>query len=417
MKLSLKQLREQADQLRRTGEHLSAIRIHIAILKRNSEDYDTRLQLADALVRFNALVEALKVYEGVAKLCINNGRPLTAIVACRAMEALGKRTEHLILDLSARYGYSSGQKSQRKTRPHLPYEEPVVDAKELRRECTVAKLVEEAVQVGTDLGGLEDLPFKYASIPLLGDLSPSTMVQVIRTILVHRLPIGHVVFGQGEAGSSCYLLARGSVTVQVKGPDGSQVEVASLSDGAIFGEMSLITGSPRSATVIVTDPTDLLELGPASLAAIGDELPRVAKALDRLAQRRWMNNLIQQSPVFKAFGEQERLELLKHFQALEVADGTILLAEGKPAEGIYLVVRGEVGVFGRNPDGSRTILERKGPGSTLGLNAVINNCVSDHKVSTLTPATVLFLSSESVHRLLEAVPEFAHALRDSAPLL
>jgi CRP-like cAMP-binding protein len=417
MKLNLIQMREQGDQLRAAGEHLSAIRVYLAILKRSPEDYETRLLLGEALERIEAVAEATKVNEAVARHCIACGRPLVAIVACRAMEAHGKRTEHLLLELASCYGKGPKRKAI-PTGQHtqVSQEELKVDAKELRRECTVAELVQEALTVGTDLAGLDDQPLRYVAVPLLSELTPPTLVNVIKTMLVHRLPAGHVVFQQGQPGQSCFLLVRGSIRVLLAKKGGEAAEVANLSDGAIFGEMSLITGSERSATVEVTEETDLLELGPEALGAIGEELGGVAKALDRLAEKRWMANLMRQSPVFAAFNEEERLELLKHFQAHQVPEGTMLLKQGLGAPGIYLVLRGEVGLSKRGDDGAQ-ITSTLGPSATIGLSALLNDEPSPHKATALTPATVLYMPAESVFRLIEAVPEFARAIRDSAPPL
>lgn len=417
MKLSPVQLREQATQLRAAGEHLAAIRIYLALLSRNPEDYRTRMHLADALAQADAVAGAIQVYRTVANLCIAGGRPLVAMVACRAMAALGEPAESLLAKLSQLYGQGSGHLGETGPGMRIRREDYQVDAKELRTERTVEQLVAEAVQVGSHVEGLDQLPAKFFPIPLLSELSPPTLLAVERTMMVHRLPAGHVVFRRGEAGRSCFLLASGAVRVLMPQADGEEAPVASLSDGAIFGEMSLITGSPRSATLQVTEESDLLELGPDALAAIGDELPRLASALDRLAQRRWMSNLMRQSPVFAGFDESERLELLKHFSAHEVPQGTVLIPQGKEVEGIYLVLRGEVGMVHREGAGQPRVVSRVGPGSTLGLEQVVRGQPAAASATTMTPAMVLFLSASRVLRLVEAVPQLAEAIRTSAPPL
>lgn len=414
MKLSLVQLREQAEQLRRQGEDLSALRLYIAVLERTPEDHDTRMHLADALSRGKATQRAVRVYEAVARQCLHVGRPLVAIVALRAIEALGTATGEQLAQLARAYGKSEGPPPRRVTRPTVPHNEPGVDARLLRRELTVEQLLEQAERVGTDLGFLEQQPPFHRRIPLLSEVTPDRLVRVIRTALVHRLPAGHVLFRQGDAGQSCFLVANGSVSVRARQADGSDEEVAALADGAIFGEMSLITGAPRSATVVATEEIDLLELGPESLAAMGDELTRVASSLDRLAGKRWMSNLVRQSPVFQAFSEEERAELLKHFQSLVVPAGTVLWEQGQPVQGIYLVARGEVGFLERGA-GEPVMRQRHGPGSTLGLDMVLDSAPAPVAAATLSPATVLFLSASSVTRLVEAVPEFAQAIRGAAP--
>jgi CRP-like cAMP-binding protein len=187
--------------------------------------------------------------------------------------------------------------------------------------------------------------------------------------------------------------------------------VATLSDGAIFGEMSLITGQPRSATVVVTEDVDLIELGPEALAAMGDELSRVAPALDQLAYKRWMANLMRQSPIFQAFTDSERQELLKWFQALQVPRGTLLFDQGEQVKGIYLVVRGEVALMRRVRDGTPSLVAKQGPGSMPGMQALLAGTPTTTAATTLSPATVLFLPGSTFQRLMDGVPEFVQAIQ------
>jgi len=61
---------------------------------------------------------------------------------------------------------------------------------------------------------------------------------------------GEAVMRRGEQGDSLYLLAEGVLEVRIAGADGSEVPVDRLHPGAVFGEMSLLTGQPRSATIL-----------------------------------------------------------------------------------------------------------------------------------------------------------------------
>ncbi|CAH0313851.1 mechanosensitive ion channel family protein [Roseomonas sp. CECT 9278] len=61
---------------------------------------------------------------------------------------------------------------------------------------------------------------------------------------------GEAVMRRGEQGDSLFLLAEGVLEVRIAGADGSEVAVDRLHPGAVFGEMSLLTGQPRSATIV-----------------------------------------------------------------------------------------------------------------------------------------------------------------------
>ena len=68
---------------------------------------------------------------------------------------------------------------------------------------------------------------------------------------------GQAIVRQGEQGDTLYLVARGEVLVRVR-IDAGEREVARLGRGALFGEMSVLTGEPRTATVLATNDAALL---------------------------------------------------------------------------------------------------------------------------------------------------------------
>jgi CRP-like cAMP-binding protein len=92
---------------------------------------------------------------------------------------------------------------------------------------------------------------------------------------------GAVIIRQGEIGDKFYLLREGTVDVQVA-EDGVNKSVNTLKKGDPFGEMALLTGEPRNATVIAKEPVEAYTLGKADfLAALAssesmhDELVKV----------------------------------------------------------------------------------------------------------------------------------------------
>ncbi|HEY0787416.1 MAG TPA: cyclic nucleotide-binding domain-containing protein, partial [Thermoanaerobaculia bacterium] len=92
-------------------------------------------------------------------------------------------------------------------------------------------------------------------------------------------PVERIIV-QGRKGSSLFVVAEGSLEVLVRQNDGIDVPVATLEEGAVFGEMSLLTGAPRSATVRSVDPAVVYEIGQHQLAPI---LARRPSAIDELA--------------------------------------------------------------------------------------------------------------------------------------
>ncbi|HJS33486.1 MAG TPA: EAL domain-containing protein [Alphaproteobacteria bacterium] len=76
---------------------------------------------------------------------------------------------------------------------------------------------------------------------------------------LRRIPAGAVVFREGEAAESAYIVESGAIDI-VRRAGHDRIVLARLGPGEIFGEMALIDGSPRSATAIAACDTDLTEI-------------------------------------------------------------------------------------------------------------------------------------------------------------
>lgn len=426
MKLKLEELRGSADDLLGRGEALAAVRIYVALLRRVPRDYRARLSLADALARANAKEAAETVYEAAAKLCIDGGMPLVALVAIRALETLHQppgaarpqptaRSEALMERLAVTYARDSERIGQVGARMNVLYPEGgAVDSRELRAEMTVEELVARAAEVGGDLSSVGEMPPRFPPVPVLSRLSQQRMLAVMRAMWVQRLPVGHVLMERGESGRSCYLIALGRLRVTAPDDTGNERELAQLGPGALVGEMALITGSPRLATVTVIEPTDVVQLASEALAAIGDELDQLAPALDQVAQNRYLKNMLEQNPLFRVFGPEQRQQLLRRCSAFDVPEGTQLFAQGETAKGIYLLLRGEAQVTRARGEGAPSFDQRLPAGTMVGVNATLYEQAAAATARIVSPATVLFLSSRAVHRLIEAIPEFKAQLEDVA---
>lgn len=94
----------------------------------------------------------------------------------------------------------------------------------------------------------------------------------------HYMP-GEVVIRQGDTGSELYIVQKGEVVVLIGRAQGSVAEVARLGPGKFFGEMSLMTGEKRAATVQATTDTDLVLVGKAAFHDIFVKDPRLIESI------------------------------------------------------------------------------------------------------------------------------------------
>jgi CRP/FNR family cyclic AMP-dependent transcriptional regulator len=98
-----------------------------------------------------------------------------------------------------------------------------------------------------------------ANIPLFESLAADDILALSNHLEEQRCEAGEVIFREGDAGETLYLIEEGAVEV-TRGEGTSRLELATLYPGQYFGELSLFDGHPRSATTTATRPSMLLRL-------------------------------------------------------------------------------------------------------------------------------------------------------------
>ena len=119
-------------------------------------------------------------------------------------------------------------------------------------------------------------------VPLLADLSPADLKRVAAIATEHHFLDGEIIFEQDEPGDEMYVVVSGEVRVLVKNENHDDKEVARRKAGETVGEMSVISGSLRSATLAAAGDVHLLCLDQKSFEGLLRERPEVSLAVMRM---------------------------------------------------------------------------------------------------------------------------------------
>ena len=142
------------------------------------------------------------------------------------------------------------------------------------------------------LGGLEPVPSgsgmnqddkmdRLEEVPMFRDCSRRQLRAVARITAVFDAPAGTVLTRVGEPGEEFFLIVAGSATVEV-----SPRKRVPLKPGDYFGEMSLLDGEPRSATVVAETPVRLLVISRRNFSTLLNEVPGMIQSLLATLSRR-----------------------------------------------------------------------------------------------------------------------------------
>ncbi len=133
---------------------------------------------------------------------------------------------------------------------------------------------------------LDRLTERLSAVDIFSPLTQEELARLASSAGSHTYAPGEAIIRAGEAGDSMFVVNRGGVDVRVS-DNGRPLTVASLGEGEFFGEMALFTGQPRTANVVATEETEVLEIGHDALKQLFDANPDLAESLSHtVAERR-----------------------------------------------------------------------------------------------------------------------------------
>ena len=114
--------------------------------------------------------------------------------------------------------------------------------------------------MGTMSEGSDDTIALLRRAQVFSTLSDDELAHVARVTMARRFDAGATVFKEGDEGSTCYIVRAGRTRAIREHPDGRSITLAHFGPGDIFGEMAMLDGERRSATVEATQDTEAIAI-------------------------------------------------------------------------------------------------------------------------------------------------------------
>jgi cAMP-dependent protein kinase regulator len=118
------------------------------------------------------------------------------------------------------------------------------------------------------------------------EFPPGALEQLLYAAAVRSFNPTEVIVREGDPGTSFFLIEEGEVEVQTHDPSSKPLVLAQLSAGEFFGEVSVLTGKPRTATIVARTPVTVIEIASQDLDRIARQFPEVRTVLQRFYERR-----------------------------------------------------------------------------------------------------------------------------------
>jgi CRP-like cAMP-binding protein len=211
------------------------------------------------------------------------------------------------------------------------------------------------------------------------------------------------VVEEGHGGDSIFVIVAGRAEVSRRA-EGDRRPLGMLGGGSIFGEISLLTGAPPTASVATTVETELFEIRREHLNVVAKAHPSVPKALTEFAQQRMSKNLMATSPLFQQIPEKDRAALLGKFAFRALQSNEKALTEGEHSPGLFLVLAGELVVQKEDPAGGVVSLGILREGDVAGEISLLTGLRATATVVATRKTATAFLDRASFSELMKQFP-------------
>lgn len=240
--------------------------------------------------------------------------------------------------------------------------------------------------------------------PLLAELTPLQLREFLLDSTVHAPAPGAVIFAHKEYTNSMYFILGGSVYLNVHPDD--PTSLVTLETGQFFGEMGLISGRRRSATVTAGEDCLLIETPRRSMLRLMGTVAGVKRRIDEAFLLRAI-----QAHIAPGVDAEALRDLVTEAEACRHAPGEVLFREGEPGDCLYLIRSGSVTVS-RNIGGREVVMAYVPAGRYVGEMALISDMPRSATVTAAVKTETIRLSGASFKRLLEREPLVRQQVRE-----
>ena len=244
----------------------------------------------------------------------------------------------------------------------------------------------------------EWLDFLRTRVRIFADVSPLQMREFMLDSKVAFYPNGEVVFEKDEPGSSLFAIADGHALVEV-----APGVTVPIEQGSIFGEVGLISGRKRGATIRAGEDSIFVEMSRTAALKLMGAVPGAKRVIERISLER---QLLQ---IFKGgLTVDDLAPVVDGAEVIRVPAGKTVLEEGDAGDDVYVIRSGSM-VVEKSIGGKPIFLRYLPAGSYFGEMAVLSGAPRNATVKAAVGSEVIKLTGAGFQAMLAARPQVREA--------
>ena len=249
----------------------------------------------------------------------------------------------------------------------------------------------------------EWLEFLRSHVEILNGLSPLQMREFLLDSEVRAYNPGDAIFIRNEQGSSVFGIASGSVKVEVD-PSNPSITVP-IGESSIFGEVGLISGRRRGATIRAAEACICVEIPRMAALKLMSQVPEARETVNRITTER------QVLQIFKSgLTPADIKEVLAGAEVKDVKPGEAIISEGDISDDLYIIRSGSM-IVEKTLGGKPVFMSYVPAGSYSGEMAMLERAPRVATVKAAIRSTVVKLPAEPFRELLKRKPELDKRMR------
>jgi predicted acylesterase/phospholipase RssA/CRP-like cAMP-binding protein len=232
---------------------------------------------------------------------------------------------------------------------------------------------------------MEPLDF-LCQLPIATQLGEAG-IRALSTEMEHkRIPPGTILFKQGDPGDALYIIVSGKLRATVSSDSEAEPFISDSGVGEIVGEMALLTGQPRKATVSALEDCELLRLAKPVFERLIQEQPDLITGLASQLLPRFQRDQTR-IVLMQVFGNMDDVllrKLLEQLDCLHLDSGQTLFHQGDPGNAMYIIIQGRLRFVLEDGSGAQRILGEAATGECVGEFALLAQSSTEEGRRTAT---------------------------------
>jgi Fe-S-cluster-containing hydrogenase component 2/CRP-like cAMP-binding protein/thioredoxin reductase len=240
------------------------------------------------------------------------------------------------------------------------------------------------------------LQFLRTNVSILEGMTTLQLREFMLDSAARAYARGETVFEKNDPGSSLFAIASGSVHVRLDPKD--PAKVVPIPAGTIFGEVGLISGRKRGATIVAAEDTICVEISRNAALKLQSQVPTAKRAIERISTER---------QILQMFGSgltsADIAEVVESSKIMAVRAGDAIIKEGDEDKDIYVIRVGSM-VVEKEVGGKPVFLSYLPAGSYVGEMALIDGGRRTATVRAAIKSEAIRIDGEAFSRVLAAKP-------------